>query len=278
MASKTVESALHDYSHQTIRDCSKGGWGCTEFSGLSYQKQMEKINKGKKLLEDELDTKITIFIPPWNSYDINTLRCLEKLGFDCISASLRGPSGKNSHLKFLPVTSTIPKLKQAVNLAKRSSEPYPVIVVLFHAYEFVEISANRGKFTYQDFSNLLSYIISQKDILVSSMGELSKQNGFGTTQFQENHRLLFLSQLLPPLLLNNLISGSSPPVKAGVRAISCVFRFMVCYRHEINKSSTFSIPDTVSYSMGNTIQTKNPCKRCCRIFGNETSRNKEVLS
>ena len=198
MDSGIMELALHGYSHQTIKDYKKSGY--TEFSGLSYEKQMEKIVKGKKLLEDELDTKITTFIPPWNSYDMNTLQCLENSDFNCISANLQGVSEESSHLRFLPITTTIPELRQAVNSARRSSDPQPVIVVLFHAFEFVEIGEDRGVFTYQEFSDLLSWITSQKNIHVSSMSQLIKENDFDATWFQENREFHTIIQLIPPFL------------------------------------------------------------------------------
>lgn len=202
MDSEIVEPALHGYSHQTIRDCKKSG--CTEFSGLSYEKQMKKIVKGKKLLEDELNTKITIFIPPWNSYDMNTLQCLERFDFNCISANLEGVSEESSHLRFLPATTFISELRRAVNSARRSSDPQPVIVVLFHAFEFVEIGGDRGVFTYQEFSDLLSWITSQKNIHVSSMSQLIKENDFDATWFQENREFHTIIQLIPPFLSRSL--------------------------------------------------------------------------
>jgi peptidoglycan/xylan/chitin deacetylase (PgdA/CDA1 family) len=202
MDSGIIEPALHGYSHQTIKDCRKSG--CTEFSGLSYEKQMKKIVKGKKLLEDGLNTKITIFIPPWNSYDMNTLQCLERFDFNCISADLRGVSEESSHLRFLPKTTTIPELRQAVNSARRSSDPQAVIIVLFHDYEFVEIGDDRGEFTYQEFSDLLSWITSQKNIHVSSMSQLIKENDFDATRFQENREFHTIIQLIPPLLSRSL--------------------------------------------------------------------------
>ncbi len=205
MDSEIVEPALHGYSHQTIKDCKKSG--CTEFSGLSYEKQMEKIVKGKKLLEDELDTKITTFIPPWNSYDMNTLQCLENSDFNCISANLQGVSEESSHLRFLPTNTTIPELRQAVNSARQSSDPQPVIVVLFHDFEFFENSGNRGEFTYQEFSDLLSWITSQKNIHVSSMSQLIKENDFDATRFQENREFHTIIQLIPPFLSRSLGLG-----------------------------------------------------------------------
>ena len=67
-------------------------------------------------------------------------------------------------------------------------------------------------------------------------------------------------------------------MKAGVRAVSCVFRFMIYYMDAIDKVSTFSIQNTISYCVGDEVQTKNPESWRTRVSGNETLRSKEVLS
>jgi len=174
MDSGIVEPALHGYCHQTIRDYQKSG-GYTEFSGLDYKKQMKKIMEGKKLLEDMLNTKIITFIPPWSTYDTNTLRCLEELNFNCISSSSFGPILKeDSRLKSLPENCSISKLRQTIDSARHSSYP-TIIVVLLHSYTFDE---TRGEITYQDFSKLLSWLTSQKDIHVSTIGQLAQRGSF----------------------------------------------------------------------------------------------------
>ena len=66
-----LEIALHGYSHQTMREKRY-----TEFEGLDYNSQVEKIEKGKKYLEETLQIKVDTFIPPWNSYDLNTIMVL----------------------------------------------------------------------------------------------------------------------------------------------------------------------------------------------------------
>jgi len=53
-----LEVALHGYSHQTIRESMY--YGSTEFSGLDYNAQVNKIAKGKKCLEKILDTYPTM--------------------------------------------------------------------------------------------------------------------------------------------------------------------------------------------------------------------------
>jgi|Deesub1362A_J573_1020465.scaffolds.fasta_scaffold01563_6 peptidoglycan/xylan/chitin deacetylase (PgdA/CDA1 family) len=190
-----IEVAQHGYSHQTI---STLGNSWTEFSGLEYERQMQKIRRGKNLLERTLDVQVTTFIPPWNSYDLNTIRALERLGFKAISAS-SGISEKSSKLKFIPVTiEDISKLKEAVNSARRSSDPHPLIVVMIHDYNFQKFGEAKGKFTYQDLDELLNWIASQKDVEVRSIGETAELMGdLDVKRFRNYSYVCFLNKLLP---------------------------------------------------------------------------------
>ncbi len=131
-----LEVALHGYSHQAIR--KKADFDYTEFSGLDLNSQMEKIAIGQDYLEEMLDIRIATFVPPWNTYDLNTIRAVEKLGFNCFSANESIEAMKSSLLKFVPATCDLIELRQTVKSARRASDRQPVIVVLFHEYDFLE--------------------------------------------------------------------------------------------------------------------------------------------
>lgn len=217
IASGTVEPALHGHSHITIRDCHRGG--CSEFAGLGYHSQMAKLLDGKILLERRLGTAITIFVPPWNSYDLDTLRAAEDLGFASVSAGPRGAVSISSSLNLLPATCSLPQLQQAVQLARRSSDPDPTIVVLLHGYEFREVDG-QGQFTFDSFIDSLAWIASQEDIRVSSMAELTEQRGFGAGLFRANRGCYAANAFLPPPLRPSVGSSLvyfSPQSVSGMR-------------------------------------------------------------
>ena len=67
-------------------------------------------------------------------------------------------------------------------------------------------------------------------------------------------------------------------MKAGVRAVSCVFLTMIYYMDAINKVSTFGIQNAISYCVGYKVQTKNPESWRTRVSGNETSGGRKILS
>lgn len=197
-----LEVALHGYSHQTNRERR-----FAEFSGLDYNDQVEKIAMGKNYLEEILGTQVTTFIPPWNAYDLNTIHALEKLGFKSISASECGDTKGSSPLKFLPATFNLLRLRDAVKLAKHIPDVQPVIVVLFHQYDFLEIDRERGKLTYQDFLELLAWITSQKDIQVRSIEQATKViEDLSASRYINYNSYRKLSYLIPPI--SKLLSKS----------------------------------------------------------------------
>lgn len=77
------EFAQHGYTHQNI-----SAWrGASEFGGLPYDVERERVIKGKEALEDCGGTTPTTFVPPGNVYDQTTARVLRDAGFDMVSAS-----------------------------------------------------------------------------------------------------------------------------------------------------------------------------------------------
>lgn len=159
-----LDIALHGYSHQTY-DAEQ----ITEFSGLDYSIQLEKIAKGKKFLEDIIQAPVTTFIPPWNSYDLNTIFVLEKLGFSILSAGKGGLTTKDSKLKFMPATCGLPGLQEAIETSRKSAMKHDIIIVLFHGYDFIEGNKEKGIMTIREFSDILCWLNSQKDICISSI-------------------------------------------------------------------------------------------------------------
>jgi predicted deacetylase len=191
-----LDIALHGYSHQTIDAASY-----TEFSGLDYNNQMERLAKGKQFLEHIIDAPITIFVPPWNRYDLNTLRALEKLGFSTLSAGMEGAATENSKLNFLPATCTLNKLHNAIEYARISTEKQPVIVVLFHSYDFRENNGNRTSITFQEFYDLIAWLRSQEDVRLLSINQATKINmDLSPSRFLLASRINHIKRFLPPPL------------------------------------------------------------------------------
>jgi len=165
-----LEIALHGYSHKTngLRERGK-----SEFAGLAYEDQLQKIQEGKKSLEAQLGLTISVFVPPWNSYDGNTLRALEATQFRCLSASRSGWADSSTALIFLPCTCPITAVQEAVIAARTAPCHNPVIVVLFHAYDFREHNEKLGVITFDQFIETLQWLTRQNDVRIVPMREVS---------------------------------------------------------------------------------------------------------
>jgi peptidoglycan/xylan/chitin deacetylase (PgdA/CDA1 family) len=119
-----TEIFVHGYRHKKE--------GTDEFSGLSYQKQWEKIQRGKLMLESK-GIYPCCFAPPWNSYDETTLSVLKDVGYLVISGNEFGPKN-NLSIKYIP--STCYSVKDALHLIQKGSVFNGIIVLLIHPYEF----------------------------------------------------------------------------------------------------------------------------------------------
>ncbi len=155
-----LEIALHGYSHQSndlAENWRPGAMWPSEFAGLSMQDQVLKIQTGKDFLEAKLGLGISIFVPPWNTYDDNTIKALELTGFKNLSACprLTSPPDPSTTLSFAPATCHPHQIKQAVEEARTVHCENPLIVVLFHEYEFLDVSQSRGLVTLDHFKDKL---------------------------------------------------------------------------------------------------------------------------
>lgn len=102
--------AQHGYTHQytTLDSGLLKINQRSEFSGLSYESQLEKINKGKKILVAEKVWQ-PVFMAPAHSFDKNTLSALDKLDFLYITDGYGIYSYDMGNLKVLPSLFSSPK-------------------------------------------------------------------------------------------------------------------------------------------------------------------------
>jgi peptidoglycan/xylan/chitin deacetylase (PgdA/CDA1 family) len=163
----TIEVALHGYSHQTARADKM-----TEFEGLDYETQRQKITKGKEFLETMTSADVVTFVPPWNSYDMGTLRALHDQGFRTLSAGYHGDACDG--LRFLPATCELAFVRDAVQAARSSELVEPLIVVLLHDYEFADVKHALAKFSYQDFLELFKWLKRQRDVRLMTISSASE--------------------------------------------------------------------------------------------------------
>jgi predicted deacetylase len=197
VASGSIEPALHGYDHRSIRLTVP----YTEFAGRGYAEQDARITEGKGLLEEMLETPVTCFVPPWNTYDANTVRVLERLNFRCLSGSRDGQAYQDSSLGYLPATCDLRGLRRAIQSAREIRHESPVIVVLFHAYDLVEADSRSGTLTLAQLRSQLKWVSAQPDLAPLSVGQLIDAGApLGSDRLRANKNLREFSPLVPAFL------------------------------------------------------------------------------
>lgn len=165
-----VDVVQHGCSHRMAAPDSG-----SEFKGLDLATQQARIRKGQALLEQVTGAPVTTFAPPWNRYDHNTVRALERLGFTAISArSGEEPPGEST-LVALPYTCGLPGLPPAIREAQASSDAHPLIVVLFHSYDFVESGEEAARYSFPMLSEALRWLASNRDMRVVSLSQAARR-------------------------------------------------------------------------------------------------------
>ncbi len=190
--SGVLDIALHGYSHQV--NSSKEP---SEFAGLDYGTQLERLTKGRQALKELTGTFVKIFIPPWNQYDKSTLKALEELHFTTLSAGWKGVAQKGGKINFIPATCGLSDLHNAIDAAKSATDN-PLIVVLFHHYDFIESKDERGAIPLKGFSDLLDWVVSQVDLKVVSLEEAGRFIAdLSSNRFIAIEKWRFLDKLMP---------------------------------------------------------------------------------
>jgi peptidoglycan/xylan/chitin deacetylase (PgdA/CDA1 family) len=219
-----LEVALHGYTHADRAALRVSGRDAeqSEFRGLDYSSQLRMLSEGRSTLESLYHVSVTTFIPPWNSYDENTLRALDSLGFKVVSGSGRtrgvGAHGRFQRLRYLPWTCYAGQLKQAVSFARKSADPAPVVVVFLHPNDFAEHSRNGGKYSYQFFDELLTWIAAQPDVTTRTLGEAATLAPDMSYRRLEAFRSLLASELMTPgFLLPGGPITFYPPTRLATR-------------------------------------------------------------
>ena len=133
-----VSYALHGYSHTNnlSDEFSSASGRQSEFAVLSPQRQENLLRIGKAVLEAQLSTPFDIFIPPYNSYDQNTLTALRRTGFKLLSASLHSDIVSEG-LSFLPAPTLYPQELREVTLKAVSRQETGALMVTLHPYDFI---------------------------------------------------------------------------------------------------------------------------------------------
>lgn len=103
--------AQHGFTHVYVNQKSGllGVNPFSEFAGLPYQEQYEKLKKGQEILKKQ-GIHAVMFMAPGHTFDRKTLRALKKLGFASVTDGYCSTPYRRGGLLFLPCTLSEPRL------------------------------------------------------------------------------------------------------------------------------------------------------------------------
>ncbi len=174
-----VEVALHGLSHEDLSPDDPAI--LSEFEAVDAAEQLRRIREGKQVLTELLDCRMTTFIPPFNTYDVNTVSALEQTGFTFFSADTRGVPPAQSSLKFIPQTCHFNETRAAVESARAAGRPGALIVTIFHPQDLREAEQmpnpyGLGQFLdLGDVDSLLGWLKQQPDVQVLTLGQAGER-------------------------------------------------------------------------------------------------------
>lgn len=180
--------AMHGYHHQfeIKADGLVTRNKISEFAGLPYEKQLEKIRKGKDIFTKH-GIEVNTFFAPAHSYDDNTLRALAVCGFKYVSDGLSSKPYLRQGIKLLPCRSGgIPRIE------KKSG----YITAVVHAHEWDRKDTGIEKSRFIDlFENYNSEIVSFNEYK-------QQKEGIGWCERLIEKCCLYLKLYLAPRLIH----------------------------------------------------------------------------
>lgn len=199
LSSGRLELAQHGYSH---RNCTISGRP-SEFRGVSYDEQLVMLQRGRRHLESLISQKVNTFVPPWNSFDANTVRVLDELQFRCLSAS-SGSRYPASSLAIVPHTCVLRSLERSVELASRSKDDSPIVVAAFHSFDFEESGEMPGWIDFSGFTALVGRLQSRFGVEFCTLESIAASADFLDSVYAECWLSTFqLQQYLVPAIRND---------------------------------------------------------------------------
>jgi peptidoglycan/xylan/chitin deacetylase (PgdA/CDA1 family) len=183
-----IEIALHGYNHKNQLGIPFFAHkSFSEFADVNRGTQYEKLAKGKRTLDSLLQINTNIFVPPFNTYDKNTLKVLEDLHFDIISGSMSGPSLRNN-IKYIPATCE--NFSELPGIISRFRNRNVTIVVYFHGYSFNEVSSQysnttRALITFRQLDALLKRV-KQQNVSFYSFSDLAGTADYNYSLYRAN--------------------------------------------------------------------------------------------
>ena len=183
-----MEIAQHGTSHQFNR-CDS----FSEFSGLTFEEQLRSIRKGKEFLNAYFP--VSTFIPPWNSYDYATIKVVQALGFEAISADRHGPVEPQQTVQHIPCTTTLRCISNALKMIGLRNTNRKVIVVLMHVYDFHESKSGNSFMGLHHLNKILNNIPFGEKLTCTTIAACAKTGHYTAKSFIKGNQRNYFEKI-----------------------------------------------------------------------------------
>jgi len=149
------EPAVHGLTHHTWKQLPR--WG-TEFEGLPVEEQYDVLRTARREVEELVEKPVSVFVPPWNSYDEATVQAAGRAGLTLVSAGLDTFVDACAAVRQVPATVELQQLRRIMHDG-RTFPPGSIVVLLTHGTDFVTVDPRYGYLRPAEFAPLVERAI-----------------------------------------------------------------------------------------------------------------------
>jgi peptidoglycan/xylan/chitin deacetylase (PgdA/CDA1 family) len=164
-----VEIAQHGLCHKDLTGDTLAI--PSEFLGFSEANQRSTIQQGLVHLQSIFGNSLDGFVPPFNTFDSNTVTALGDLKFKYVSGSLEVPASKG--ISILPGTCLFRSLFENIESARKKKKYDVAIIAVMHHSDFFESGGGTGWVSLRAFDQIIARLGAQADVAVYTVGELA---------------------------------------------------------------------------------------------------------
>ena len=159
----------------------------SEFYAVGYSKQLNKIESGKLFLQNHLNIDIVTFIPPYNTYDSNTVKVIINLGFKNLSAASYGKiqviPGNINYIPYTALLSDMDDIKSTIyRVSMRNEGKDYLIVIMMHTDDFINSKYHSRSKDYISSNKVKRISLAELD---HDLSEIKKFNNIHFITFNE---------------------------------------------------------------------------------------------
>ena len=166
-----IEISQHGYAHENNANLSKKN--PSEFVALAFEQQLQWLTEGKEIINQLFGNSSLGLVPPWNSFDANTLLAANRMNYSFVSAGWEIPSLLRNTIPIIPRTCQLKDVMTAINNAQLFAKLNPVIIVVLHHYDFKD---NSGVISALFRLESLFQLINRSEIIsITSLSKIAHQ-------------------------------------------------------------------------------------------------------